>query len=371
MDQKRGISRSNAIIGVLLIILVVLGAAYAVTFTAGPSSNTTPTTTSSCKSITSVTYATPFRSSGEFVAPFVALYNGYFLQNCLNVTIVGGLGTAANIQEVAAGTIQFANVQAPIVILDAAKGTVTNVTVVAQENVQPDLACFYLKNGPYNVVGPQSLNGQTVTGGSTFYNQILPAVLKVMGVNANVVPTPEDSGVTLLAQGKLAAWCQGIQNLGEAQDVVTSVNASNSVAYFQPQQYGIDYASKAIIASDSYVSAHPDVVTAFIRAYMEGWIFAYNFPSAATKINVLYNPELQYSAALAQLKGYIPLVFPPSVLTLGLGYFNETAYVLTNNLVKSGYNLTGTMPAPTTIFTTATLPKIIPPAAPNSTRTST
>src|SRR5262249_28541606 len=91
------------------------------------------------------------------------------------------------------------------------------------------------------------------------------------------------------------------------------------VAHFTFSDYGIDYYSLGIIASDSTIAQRPDVIKRFVAATMKGYAWAIKNPQGAADAFAKSYPETTRSFVIDQWNAALPPTVPEHPRKNGLG----------------------------------------------------
>ena len=217
-----------------------------------------------------VTYILDWLPSGEETFPYIALREGLFAKEGLDVTIQVGRGSSDVIAKLAAGNAQFGSGGIGALMAAAAQNAATGGVpvraILSVFNTPPD-AVFAVKGGP--VTSIQSLKGlKLATATFTSSNVLWPVVARAAGLDpadVTLIKTDPTALAPLLASGKV----DGIINWVTSTPGIASVveQAGKQLVTFPWTAAGLDGYGLSLFASDKVIHDQPDIVARFTRAY--------------------------------------------------------------------------------------------------------
>ena len=261
-------------------------------------SATSPTNASSgCATPTSVTFQLNWVQDYEQVPYYAALKKGYYRDECLNVTIQPGRGSAGAVTTVASGTAQMGIADTVAIIQGQAKHLpVTGVGVEWRKNA---FAIVVRKAALHGITNPKptDLYGLTfgaVTAGSPYifwkafvHEQHLDASkIKSVGI--------APPGYAQMVQGSvdfLANFASAATDLQSKGVPVVTLKGAN----FGQQAYGL-----GLLVNTSWMATHGQAVQRFLTATGRAMTWSAKNPSAALAIEAGYNPALTATPAATQ-----------------------------------------------------------------------
>ena len=234
---------------------------------------------------TNVRFLHEWRFEGH-VAPFlVALDQGYYQAEGLNVTIDPGTGSLDSINRVAtrAYDMSIADINSLVRYRDNPANTPLKAVMMVYDS--PPFAILTLKKN--NIRTPKDLEGKVLGAPAADgawaqfpilakLNNIDPAKVRVENVG---FPVRE----ALLAQG-----------VPESEVVVMMM-----------RRYGLDPYGSAILANPDYIKAQPKAVAGFVRALIKGFQDTFRDPDVAIESVMKRNPVAKRDIELARLKKVI------------------------------------------------------------------
>jgi NitT/TauT family transport system substrate-binding protein len=223
---------------------------------------------------------------------FIALYEGYFKKEGLDVKIDAGKGSADAVRKLVAGTHDLGWADINAIVQYNAKNPKRAIKTVMMLYEQPPFSVCVLAKSP--VTRPQMLVGKTL--GAPVFDasyKLFPAFAKAIGIDPdsvkkiNMDPRLREA---MLLRGEVDAIS------GHIFSTVLAVKAAGykekDIRCFLYGDYGMESYANGIAVSPAFLKKHPDAVRGFIRATIK-----------AARDTVL-NPKL----AVAAVRKYQPLV---------------------------------------------------------------
>ena len=275
-----------------------------------------------------VTFQLDWLPGGDKAPVFVGVQQGFFAEEDLDVTILGGKGSTDAITKVATGTADIG--YADIVALMVAKAN-DNVPVKAIYSLfnKAPYAFFVLDDS--GVKSVKDVSGKTiVTSPFTSANVFLPIMLKKNGIDENSVKVLKaDPGALnpMLITGQsdvMISWMTDrVKNTEQAEQAGKKLNV---LPWYDA---GLDFYSASVIASDKFMSENPDVVKRFVKAYAKAVEYTWAHPEeSGTAIHKMV-PDVDANQASDTIKSIRSLVMNEVSERDGVGVFtparlNET-----------------------------------------------
>lgn len=243
----------------------------------------------SCQSPDSFTFRLNWVQDYEQVPYYVALNKGFYKDQCLNVTIQPGRGSADTVTIVGSGTAQMGVADTVAIIQGQAKGIpVTGVGVDWRKNA---FAIVIRKSALHGITNPKptDLYGMTfgaVTAGSPYIfwkafvgEQHLDASkIKTVGIAA--------PGYAEMVEGKvdfLANFASAATDLESKGVPVVTLKGAD----FGQQAYGLGF-----LANSGWLAGHGQDVKRFLTATGQAMTWSAKHPSEALAIEAKYNSSL-------------------------------------------------------------------------------
>lgn len=315
----------------LTFVALLSAAALALAACSGSPSNTGSSSgkTAAPSRLTPVTFVLDFIPSGQYGAFYLAKEKGFYKDAGLNVTIAPGTGTAQTITTLAGGKAQLGFTD--VISLMQAQDT-ANPPVMLSEFYQ-DAPYVVLSLDPgANIASMKDLEGKTVASNAgSFTPSLIKALMNTKGLNSssvhftNVDPSSKGS---LLAAGKVPA----IETFAtSAAALAGKVPNGKKLVSMSLASQGLTLYSNGIVADKDYISAHPDVVKAFIKASLQGMQAAMKDPEAAAKAVTSNVSGLDLDESIREMKIVNSIEDTASTREHGLGYIDP-------DLMKKSYD---------------------------------
>jgi len=244
---------------------------------------------------TKVTLQTGFLPSMNSAPFYLALQQGYYAAEGLDVTIQDGSNPDL-LKQVGSGGVDFGISGGDSVIPARAAGV--PVVMVMQQFQQYPVGLITLAGGGVTINKPADLKGKKIgvsaPNGSTYFG--LLALLKTGNL------TTGDVQIISIGFTELEALTQ--KRVDAAMTFVTNEPVQAKALGFPVNQMNVsDYAnlvSTGLVTSDRMVQQHPDVVQRFVNASLRGLVEAQRNPEAAYQATIKRMPELSPADATVQ-----------------------------------------------------------------------
>jgi NitT/TauT family transport system substrate-binding protein len=263
-------------------------------------------------------------SSASFYA---AEKNGHFAAQNLDVRLeAGGFGPNGYIEpiaQVANGTVDFGVTGAPGLIQARAEGKpVVGIAAILQRS---PLAILSLAER--GIQRPQDLVGRRVTVADGSAAQVFNTLLKSQKIDpATVKIVPRTSyGIDPLVKGEVDAMVGWMINEG-----VQLNEAGLKTNVMMMSDYGVDSYEMVLFTTTKMIEEHPDTVTRFLQATLQGMRDVIDNPDQATNLVLSYDSKLNLDGQRRRLQASLPLMNPPGVR---LGMLQPDVWELTRQMM--------------------------------------
>jgi NitT/TauT family transport system substrate-binding protein len=198
---------------------------------------------------------------------------------------------------------------------------------------RPPDAIFFIKGN--RISSPKDLEGRTIgaTAGEATVN-LLPLFAANAGFDnkkmemINLSPSAKYASLVAKTVDSIVGF------VNEEPAIQSAAQKTGlEVGRFVFSDYGIDYYSLGIIASDDLIAKRPDLVRRVALATMRGYASAIKNPQAAADAFVKNYPESSRSIALQQWDAALPLILTDRTRKNGLGPIEKDKMLATINLV--------------------------------------
>lgn len=239
---------------------------------------------------TAVPFALDWKFEGPSAPYFLAIDNGYFAEEGLNVTIEAGSGSTGTIPKIATGAfpIGFGDINAIIKFLDQNPGA--PVTAVMMVYNKPPFAIVGRKS--LGVETPADLEGKVLGApppdGAWAQFPVFAAETGIDPEKITVEPVGFPTREPMLAEGNVAAITGfsfssvvNLQRLGVPAEDISSILMAD---------HGLVLYGNAIMVNTDFAAENPEVVEGFLRAVAKGWSAAIADPAAGADAVLARNP---------------------------------------------------------------------------------
>lgn len=211
----------------------------------------------------------------EFAGYLVAEANGYYKQAGLNVSVLSGGPNVNDIQQLVTGAADVTVDRTSTLFQAWAKGV--PIKAVAETDALPQIWLVAKKSA--GITSPADLKGKQIGiySDDTF---IIDTMLKNMGISLNSVHVfYQGFNVNGFIAGKYPV--AEVYLTSDLQSILEAGITMNQLTVFKPSDYGAGIIHGSIIASNSFIQAHPAALRAFVKATLRGWAYAYEHPYQA------------------------------------------------------------------------------------------
>ena len=302
-----------------------------------------------------------FTLDWKFEAPsapfFIALDEGYFEAEGLNVTIDTGAGSSESIPRVASGAYDmgFGDVNALIKFLAEQPDLGVKAVMMAYE--RPPFAVIGRKSLGITE-DPKSLEGKKLGApppDAAFAQW--PAFVQVADIDTSGI-TIENVGFPvrepMLAQGQVDAI------FGFSFSSVINLKAQavpeDDIALIMMGENGLDLYGNVVMVNPAFAEANPDAVKGFVKALIKGYQKAVEDPAAAIPYVMSRNEVLNADVELDRLNMAIAQsIKTPATAENGFGGVDMAKMATAIDLLKVSFGIENP-PAPEAVFDASYLP---------------
>jgi NitT/TauT family transport system substrate-binding protein len=281
----------------------------------------------------------------QFAGYYAAQDQGFYADQCLDVTIVEGGVDIVPQQQLADGAVDFALAWVPKALATREAGA--NIVDIAQ--VFQRSGTLQVSFANTGITTPADFAGKTV-GNWGFGNEyeIFAALAQAnLDPASDVTLVQQDFDMSGLLSGDIDAAEAMIYN--EYAQVLETMNPDTGELY-QPsdlnvvsyEQDGVGMLQDAIWADGARLEsddAYRDIAVRFVTASLQGWAYCRDNVQACTDLVVAQGSKLGASHQLWQMNEINQLIWPAAD---GVGVINQEAWDRTAEIAQSTPNLEGT-----------------------------
>ena len=309
--------------------------------------------------LTPLKFTLNFSVSADGAPYLLALERGYFREAGLDVTIDTSTGSGEAVTRVASGVYAMGSADfATLVEFASKQPAVSPKTVLIVYDRAPQAIISLVAT---NIKTPADLVGKTIGGGTADGPaRLFPALLGAAGLKPSdvtwrqVSPQIRDSllltkQVDAVAGNDYTTWF----NLKARGLKFSDVNI------LEYADFGLDLYSNSIIANQTLLREHPEVVKAFVGAALRGWQEAIKDPKAATQSLVNRDKLIDAPQETERLAWILDRkVDTPHTLKHGIGSIDPARMAKNLVTITESFGLPST-PAIATVYD----PRFAPPPA--------
>ncbi|MCG6218154.1 ABC transporter substrate-binding protein [Vibrio furnissii] len=267
-----------------------------------------------------VTFQLDWLPGGDKAPVYVAVQQGFFAEQDLDVTILQGKGSTDAITKVATGTADIGS--SDIVALLVAKAN-DNVPVKAIYSLFSKAPYAFYALDDSAITGIKDVTGKTiVTSPFTSANVFLPLMLKKNGIDdSSVKVLKADPGALnpMLITGQsdiMISWMtDAVKNQQQAEQ------AGKKLTVLPWYDAGLEFYSSSIIASDRFLANQPDVARRFVAAYAKAVAYTWANPEQSAADVHKMVPEVDTDQAADTIRSIRGLVLNEVSERDGVGVF--------------------------------------------------
>lgn len=287
---------------------------------------------------TDVKFMLDFISLGRHTPWYVALHNGYFRDEGLNVEIIPSKGTADAIRGVVTGIAPIGLIDVPSLVASGKAGS--DVKIVAGTYVEAPY-CVYSLNPGSNVSKPAQLEGLKFGSSSaSFIPQIWRAFMNMNGLDSSkleVVNIDAAARIPMLAAGKV----DGVDQFLMAGPAIRRAAPGKEPVCLFAADYGLDLYSNSIGVKKSYLDENPAVVRGFVRAALRGWQYTLSHRDEAAAIMVKQVPALDRGIVREEIDLLERIAINADVKANGFGHIIPEKFAKTFEFINANVPISG------------------------------
>ncbi|GAA3659158.1 ABC transporter substrate-binding protein [Asaccharospora irregularis] len=277
--------------------LGILGLASALMLSTltGCASNKSDKKKEDSKELEKVTMVLDWTPNTNHTGLFVALENGYFKEEGLDVEIVQPSDSGAATL-VATGKADFGiSYQEEVTYAKTSKDPlpIKAVATVIQHNTSG-----FASPKEKNITTPKDFEGKTYGGwGSPSENAVFEAVMKKNGADfskLNIVDIGQDDFFTATSKSIDFAW------IFEGWDGVNAEIIGKELNYIPVKDLDerLDYYTPLIISNEKLLKENPELAKKFLKATTKGYEYSIENPEKAAKMLLKHAPEIDEKLAI-------------------------------------------------------------------------
>lgn len=259
----------------------------------------------------------PQSTHGPFL---VALYEGYYKEEGLDVTFDPGKGSADAVRRIVSGTYDMGFPDINALIEYNAKNPDKQIPVVLMGYEQAPMSIFVMKKS--GITDPRQLVGKTL--GAPVFDasyQLFPALAWSIGIDPKAVKRKNmdpQLREPMLVRGEVDAISGHVfSSMLQLKGLRVK---EEDVRYFLYKDYGTDFYGNGIAVSPSFLRQKPDAVKGFLRATIKATREMVKNPDKAVDAVMRFEPLLKRDLEADRLRlGMACCILTPNVKKDGFG----------------------------------------------------
>jgi NitT/TauT family transport system substrate-binding protein len=278
---------------------------------------------------------------GSIVGVAVALDQGWFKKDGIDVTMVRGYGGNRTANELDQGQFEIAYVDPISIVLNRGNGG--KIKLIGSINtVWPGGICYL--SGKHKINSLDDMKGLRMGGGSASPVQnVIPAWLELNGKPRDFITMlrldPAVVDVSLI-EGKIdlaECWRASNRSVIKKQAKAAGVD----VKWVEYETYKLDAYGTGFGAREDTIAKKPEMLKKFLAASYRGYDFARSKPEQAADIMVKMFPTLDRSVVLDQIHDINVLTVDKGAAGKPAGYLREDRMKSTVSFVDKAFDLKG------------------------------
>ncbi len=230
-----------------------------------------------------VTFIPQWIPQAQFAGYFVALDKGFYEKQGLNIKILRGGPDHPSSRALEQGDADFATMFLSTAIQKRSRGLkVVNIAQIVQKS-----ALMLVARKSSGIQSPEDINGKKVSVWSGDF-QLQPAAF-FRKYNLDVTVIPQSSTLNLFLRGGVdvasAMW------YNEYHTILSSGLDPEDLTTFLLADFGINFPEDGIYCMEATWEFDPETCCRFVRASIEGWLYAFTHPGESMDIVMRYVKE--------------------------------------------------------------------------------
>jgi NitT/TauT family transport system substrate-binding protein len=312
-------------------------------------------------SVDQLTYQMSWTYQGYQAPMWVALDQGFWLEQNIAVRLIIGYGSSQVLAAISSGNIQFTDWDSSVGIMARQAGT-TNVGIYMARD-KPVFGVHWVEEHQAakgrNITTPRDLVGLTVGVQRGMSDATaFPGWLTTNGVNPNNVNMIyADSAVlvSMLLTGQVDAILRYATTIPQA--VVDGKAVGLTVKSMYYADWGFNAYGQVVGTTDQMIQQKPDLVRRFVRGLYKGFYFATKYPDKAMNILRKYASTINATTESMALSIDNIMRTPSGIAqNNGYGYMQQDRWQWTLNFQAAAGNWTTNIPKVSDLYTNAFIP---------------
>lgn len=288
---------------------------------------------------------------GEHALFYVALDQGFYAENGLEVEIQRGSGSGDTVSRVSAGSVDIGYADTPTTLVAVGNGA-DLVLVGMVYQASPFTLWTRADTG---IRSPRDLAGRTIGAPAGDAQRIMfPAFARAVGLDPNSVTwvnIAPAAKIQSLAARRVDATVHFIDQLALYRDAI----GQDKLIYFWWPDFGVNPYGNALLVTRKTLRERPATVRAFLEATYRALRWTVVHPREAVETVRKYVPAAQPESLLSMLEQELKIMDSSEVRVHGLGWMDARRMAQTVELVESHFQLPNRI-SPGEVYTNELLP---------------
>lgn len=269
----------------------------------------------------------------EYAGFYLAISQGFYAKENLDVTLEEGGYNVNAIDNVLAGQAHFGISRSPNMVVAKSEGK--DLLAIGTLFRKSPLVALSLKEK--GIQTPKDVEGKTIAieNGDPNYieNVQWAALLKKLGVDNSKIKYISRDFTDPIANDLQSGKADLDIGLFATNDLVTAQLREIEVNTIYYSDYDLDFYANVIFGRQQFINDNPDLVQRFVRATMLGYKYAVEHPEEAVAATLPYDSKLDANIQTAQMKAGIPLI---DTGDKPIGWMEDSVWKNTANLLLEG-----------------------------------
>lgn len=272
---------------------------------------------------------------GEHAIFYVALDQGFYAENGLDVEIQRGSGSGDTVSRVSAGSVDIGYADTPTTLVAVGNGA-DLVLIGMVYQASPFTLWTRVDTG---IRTPKDLAGRTIGAPAGDAQRIMfPAFAKAVGLDPNSVTwvnIAPAAKIQSLAARRVDATVHFIDQLALYREAI----GPDNLIYFWWPEFGVNPYGNAFLVTRKTLRERPAMLRAFLEATYRALRWTVVHPREAVETVRKYVPAAQPSSLLSMLEQELKIMDSQEVRVHGLGWIDARRMAQTVELVESHFQL--------------------------------
>jgi NitT/TauT family transport system substrate-binding protein len=295
-----------------------------------------PASKPECKTLTPTSIRLNWQPQTEHAGLFIALWKGFYKDQCLDVTINPGGPEISTSTMVASGEDDFGIAEPHVDVIAQSK----NIPFVEIMQFQHDAYLRYIAKKASGITKLTDIKGKTVSlwlGGGEYEFLAMMASQGISEKDVNLIAQKAGMAPFLTGDVDVAE----VTLFNELRQVYESGVKEEDLTIFSGSEYGVGLVADGLFTRQDVIDKNPGLVQAVVDATIRGWQWAYENPEETAKMFVEKYPELDYDGQLYMLNVINELNVKGKGTEKGLGYIDPQYFITAQKVMDQNKLLEG------------------------------